>query len=102
MLVAAQVGRVAADPAPAPQARQPGGWSGLVYFRLHGSPEMYTSAYSDAELEALTQRLREAAQSAPTWCIFDNTSLGAATANALDLCTRLSSTDRSSVHPAPT
>ena len=102
MLVAAQVGRVAADPAPVPEAAQPGGWPGLVYFRLHGSPEMYTSAYCDAELEALTQRLREAAQWAPTWCIFDNTALGAATANALDLCARLSATDRSMAHPAPT
>jgi uncharacterized protein YecE (DUF72 family) len=94
MLVVAQVGRVAADPAPVPQAGQPGGWPGLAYFRLHGSPEMYVTAYTDAELEALTQRLRELAQSAPTWCIFDNTALGAATANALKLCAQLSATDR--------
>ena len=92
ILLAAHVGRVAADPAPVPQAAQAGGWPGLVYFRLHGSPEMYISAYSDAELEALTQRLHAAAQSAPAWCIFDNTALGAATANALDLCARLSAT----------
>jgi uncharacterized protein YecE (DUF72 family) len=55
---------------------------------------MNASAYSDAYLEALTQTLRAAAQAAPTWCIFDNTALGAATANALDLCARLRATDR--------
>jgi uncharacterized protein YecE (DUF72 family) len=101
ILYAAQVGRVAADPALVPQAAQPGGWPGLAYFRLHGSPEMYVSAYGDAELEALTQRLHAVAQAAPTWCIFDNTALGAATANALDLYARLRGADRRDIHGAP-
>jgi uncharacterized protein YecE (DUF72 family) len=100
LLLAAQVGRVAADPAPVPQAGQPGGWPGLVYFRLHGSPEMYVSAYSEAQLEALTQQLHALAQTAPAWCIFDNTALGAATANALNLCARLNATDRGDARPA--
>jgi uncharacterized protein YecE (DUF72 family) len=102
MLLAAKVARVAADPAPVPAVGLPGGWPGLVYERLHGSPEMYISAYSDAELEALTQRLRAAAQTVPTWCIFDNTALGAATANALDLCVRLSAADRGDTFPRST
>lgn len=89
LLATAQVARVAADPALLPVAAQPGGWSGLVYYRLHGSPEMYTSVYTAAKLDTLAQTLRPAAQAAPTWCIFDNTALGAATANALDLCARL-------------
>jgi uncharacterized protein YecE (DUF72 family) len=79
---------------PAPESARPGGWSGLVYYRLHGSPEMYASAYSDTYLDALAQTLRAAAQAAPTWCIFDNTALDAATANALDLCARLRAIDR--------
>lgn len=54
-LIELEVARVAADPARVPAAGEPGGWPGLVYFRLHGS------------------------------CIFDNTVLGAATRNALDL-----------------
>ena len=83
MLYAAQVGRVAADPALVPQASQPGGWPGLVYERLHGSPEMYSSDYSAAFLERLAQTVRATAQAAPTWCIFDNTALGAATAQAV-------------------
>jgi uncharacterized protein YecE (DUF72 family) len=89
VLVSAQVARAAADPAPVPAAAQPGGWTGLVYERLHGSPEMYSSDYSAAYLERLAQILRATAQAAPTWCIFDNTALGAATANALELCARL-------------
>jgi uncharacterized protein YecE (DUF72 family) len=77
------VARVAADPAPVPPAAVPGGWDGFAYHRLHGSPRMYYSAYDDAALRALAQRLGAAA--APAWCVFDNTTLGAATANALDL-----------------
>jgi len=89
MLVAAQVGRVAADPALVPQAAQPGGWPGLIYTRLHGTPAMYESAYSNVDLERLAQTLGATAHTAPTWCIFDNTALDAATANALDLWARL-------------
>jgi len=90
LLQTAQVARAAADPALVPEAAQPGGWTGLVYYRLHGSPEMYTSTYSTAYLDTLAQTLCTAAQAAPTWCIFDNTALGAATANALELSARLS------------
>jgi uncharacterized protein YecE (DUF72 family) len=89
LLVSAQVARAAADPAPVPAAAQPGGWTGLVYYRLHGSPEMYSSDYSAAYLDTLAQTLNSAVQAVPTWCIFDNTALGAAAANALDLCARL-------------
>jgi len=90
VLINAQVARVAADPAPVPEAAPPGGWPGLVYYRLHGSPEMYASAYSASYLEELAQQLHLLSQAVPAWCIFDNTALGAATANALGLCTRLS------------
>ena len=78
-----EVARVAADPAPAPGADQPGGWQGLIYYRLHGSPEMYYSSYSQDDLEDLIEKLKQHAQSKPTWCIFDNTASGAATRNAL-------------------
>jgi uncharacterized protein YecE (DUF72 family) len=100
ILVSAQVARVAADPAPVPEAAQPGGWHGLVYYRLHGSPEMYASAYSAAYLDQLAQTVRASAQAAPTWCIFDNTALGAATANALELCTRLRHAGQEQAVPA--
>ena len=48
-----QVARVAADPARVPAAAVPGGWPGLVYYRWHGTPEMYVSAYPSAAVEAL-------------------------------------------------
>lgn len=83
------IARVAADPAPVPAAASPGGWPGLVYYRLHGSPRTYYSAYSSDFLSALAQNLRELSRSAPVWCIFDNTALGAATGDALDITERL-------------
>ncbi len=83
LLVEFRVARVAADPALHPGASEPGGWSGLVYYRLHGSPRVYYSAYSDEFLETLSLNLRTAAQTVPTWCIFDNTASGAATGDGL-------------------
>ncbi len=80
--------RVAADPARVAAAAEPGGWRGLTYYRLHGSPRTYYSAYSEEFLAPLASRL-QAESEHPAWCIFDNTTLGAATGNALDLRRRL-------------
>lgn len=82
-----QVARVLADPVLHGAGKAPGGWPGLVYCRLHGSPRTYYSAYEPALIEALAQRIRTAIEEAArsVWCIFDNTASGAATANALDL-----------------
>jgi uncharacterized protein YecE (DUF72 family) len=88
-LAAYRVARVAADPAVVPDAPRPGAWDGLAYYRLHGSPRTYYSAYDDATLAGLAGALREAATRGPVWCIFDNTAAGAAAANALDLVARL-------------
>lgn len=89
LLEDAEVARVAADPAVVPAAALPGGWSGLVYYRLHGSPQRYSSAYSADALATLADTLAAAARAAPVWCVFDNTASGAATADALDLLERL-------------
>ncbi|HEY2159604.1 MAG TPA: DUF72 domain-containing protein [Isosphaeraceae bacterium] len=83
------VARVAADPPVVPAAGEPGGRGDLIYYRLHGSPEMYRSAYADEYVGALAETLARAARSAAVWCIFDNTAEGAATANALDALGRL-------------
>ena len=86
MLTKHHVARVAADPAIVPQAAQPGGWMGLLYIRLHGSPKVYYSAYSPEEVEAKAEHLRNALTEAEDrWCIFDNTAVGEATGQALDL-----------------
>jgi uncharacterized protein YecE (DUF72 family) len=86
-----QVARVAADPAPVPRAAAPGGWPGLIYRRLHGSPQMYYSAYAPDALASIARQMQEsAAPGREDWCIFDNTALGEATPNALALLHKLS------------
>jgi uncharacterized protein YecE (DUF72 family) len=90
-LRAHRVARVAADPARVPSAAQPGGWQGLVYYRLHGSPRMYYSDYEPARLAALVPRLLDPGVRAERWCIFDNPALGAAMGNAIALARRLES-----------
>ncbi len=82
-----RVARVAADPAVVAEAGAPGGWTGLAYWRLHGSPRMYYSAYSTEELVRLGEAI--AGVQGEAWCIFDNTGAGAATGQALDLVARL-------------
>ncbi|HEX3361640.1 MAG TPA: DUF72 domain-containing protein [Solirubrobacterales bacterium] len=84
-----RVARVAADPAVVPAAAEPGGWDGLLYYRLHGSPKIYHSAYPKEYLEALAKELTRAARSAAVWCIFDNTAEGAATVDALGVLDRV-------------
>jgi uncharacterized protein YecE (DUF72 family) len=84
-----QISRAAADPSVVPAASQPGGWPGLVYYRLHGSPEMYHSPYTPEFLASQAAILKGYAQSGvEAWCIFDNTAAFFAQLNALEL-TRL-------------
>jgi uncharacterized protein YecE (DUF72 family) len=91
LLSSYRVARAAADPAIHPLAALPGSWPGLIYYRLHGSPVMYSSAYASETLDRIAMRLVEAAGGgAEAWCIFDNTAEGAATENALGLLDRLS------------
>lgn len=91
-LDAFRIARVAADPVRAPGAGDPGGWPGLAYWRLHGSPHVYRSGYTPEFLDTLALKLaRRAEDGSPAWCIFDNTTLGAATADALGLLARVSS-----------
>lgn len=85
-----EVARVAADPPRIAGGDEPGGWRGLAYVRLHGSPRIYYSSYEDGYLDALAQRLAALRRRRiPAWCIFDNTTLGAAAGNALSLIDRL-------------
>ncbi len=81
-----RVARVIADPPRVPAARAPGGWRGLVYRRLHGSPRVYWSAYTADIIDAVAADM---ARKGRQWCIFDNTASGAAAANALDLARKV-------------
>jgi uncharacterized protein YecE (DUF72 family) len=90
LLARHRIARVAADPARVPDAAIPGGWDGLVYYRLHGSPRTYYSAYEEPFLTKLAGEIRgRAAGGVPVWCVFDNTAAGAATGNVLDLCRQI-------------
>lgn len=88
-----RVGRVAADPPPDGGDGKPGGWQGIAYYRLHGSPDMYYSAYDESELSDLADQLRTVADGAVVWCIFDNTAAGEGTPNTLALWERLKAND---------
>ena len=90
LLASHRVARVGADPARVPAAAEPGGWTALAYVRLHGSPRMYFSDYSPESLSDLADRL-EVSSALETWCMFDNTTLGAAAENALTLQSMMAS-----------
>ncbi|WP_158750712.1 DUF72 domain-containing protein [Acidobacterium sp. S8] len=75
--------RAAADPAKAdPVAAEPGGDTGLAYYRLHGTPNTYYSKYEDDFLIALASRIKLRGN---VWVVFDNTALSYAYSNALQL-----------------
>ena len=89
LLTRLKVARVAADPSVARRGAEPGGWGGTVYYRLHGSPQMYRSQYPAQHLVVLANALVRSIATANTWCIFDNTALGAAAGDALSLVERI-------------
>lgn len=79
-----RVTRVIADP----PAGQPGVFvptTDMVYARLHGSPRIYYSPYTEKYLNDVAEYLKNHAG----WCIFDNTASGAALPNALELMAKL-------------
>jgi uncharacterized protein YecE (DUF72 family) len=83
-LVERRIARVAADPARHADAGRPGGWRGLTYYRLHGSPVIYRSAYDADTLRGIAAALRDD-PAAARWCVFDNTAASAALPDALAL-----------------
>ncbi len=86
LLEAWRVPRAGADPARAAGAETPGGWTGISYFRMHGTPRVYYSSYSAESLDGIASMISMAPNEA--WCIFDNTASGAAAGDALALCSR--------------
>lgn len=85
LLLHHRIGRVAADPAVVSAAAEPGGWPGIVYYRLHGSPRKYWSIYDKHRLAQWAQALTASPASTRTWCVFDNTAGSGAAGNALQL-----------------
>lgn len=101
VLVRYEIGRVGADPECAAGAGHPGGWTGIQYFRLHGSPRMYWSNYEPEALATLGTRLQAAAARGSVYCIFDNTAAGFAAENALDLSRAVSGSVSSILQRSP-
>ncbi len=85
LLRALRIVRVAADPAIVPAAADPGGEPGISYYRLHGSPRIYYSAYPPQYLQGLAETLLTETAQPQIFVIFDNTAAGAALQNALEL-----------------
>ncbi|WP_116886508.1 DUF72 domain-containing protein [Pseudomonas syringae] len=86
LLIEHHIAQVAADPSVISEGHLPGGWQGAHYWRLHGAPKIYHSAYSVEHLEGLAGRASASvAREIETWCIFDNTASGAAVRDALAL-----------------
>jgi len=77
------VSKVDADPEKCP-VNLPGE---IKYFRLHGSPEIYKSDYSIDYLENLYDEMKTF--KGDVWCIFDNTTFGYATNNAIEITNRI-------------
>jgi uncharacterized protein YecE (DUF72 family) len=91
LLTRRKVARVAADPAVVPAAAAPGGWRGLAYWRLHGTPVIYRSAYGPERLAPCADAIAAAeTEGAEAWCMFDNTASSAATGDALEMARLLS------------
>jgi uncharacterized protein YecE (DUF72 family) len=82
-----EVFRVAADPPKGSDAAsRPGGATDLIYWRLHGSPRTYYSDYDQQWLHDFAVKLKPSTtKTKQLWVIFDNTALGHATANAIEL-----------------
>jgi uncharacterized protein YecE (DUF72 family) len=84
-----KVGRIAADPCVVPAAAQPGGWPGVVYCRLHGSPRKYWSVYEPNQVAQWAKTLQALPRRTLAWCVFDNTAGGGAAGNALQMAENL-------------
>lgn len=92
LLASHEVARVAADPVKVPEAALPGGWRGLTYRRLHGSPVMYRSAYGEERLRSYASEIEaDLAAGRQSWCMFDNTASSAALGDALTMVRLLAS-----------
>ncbi|WP_262378552.1 DUF72 domain-containing protein [Luteimonas viscosa] len=76
------VSRVAADPARLPAAARPGEGAGWPYWRWHGAPRTYYSAYTDDALAQLAAGVAAVRGTQAPWVIFDNTAHGHAVDDA--------------------
>lgn len=88
-----RIARVAADPAPHPGSDLPAGDTAFAYWRWHGAPDVYYSAYADDDLRMRAREVRAVAADSGTdaFVVFDNTARGHAVPNAATFRAALSS-----------
>jgi len=79
-----KIARVATDPSRFDLDKEPGGYKEISYFRLHGSPKIYYSEYSQTFLNELAAKIKKL-KSKNNVIIFDNTAGKVAIKNALEL-----------------
>jgi uncharacterized protein YecE (DUF72 family) len=90
------VGKVIADPEPCPASLEfQKATQDVCYLRWHGSPVIYESRYEEDSMQALKLRAEELSRDFnEVWIIFDNTTFGWATVNALEMKSMLLKTPR--------
>lgn len=93
-----RVARAEVDPSRHAGDDEPGGWPGLRYVRLHGSPRRFYSEYEEPWLREMAQQLRAFSRETETWCIFNNTARDGGARNALTL-SRLVQQEPAGAHP---
>lgn len=95
-----RLSKVFADPSPCPLPVGEMPLTEVIYFRLHGSPKIYKSDYSRDYLQRMSENIRQWQHlGKEVWCIFDNTTYGFATKNALELTSLLNSPQTVSKRP---
>ncbi len=75
------ISKVIADPEKCPGQKY--NYAGIKYYRLHGSPVIYRSSYSESFLRNLSLEIKKSRKE--IWVVFDNTASGAGFPNALSL-----------------
>ncbi|WP_397453243.1 DUF72 domain-containing protein [Pseudomonas sp. NA-150] len=86
LLIDHRIAQASVNPSRISGDKEPRGWLGIRYWRLHGSPTIYYSPYERAWLEDRATKIQQTLSAGvPTWCIFDNTASGAAMGNALTM-----------------
>ena len=77
------VSKVVADPEKCEFSKRNIDYGGVSYLRYHGQPVIYRSSYGDEVLKELKEKILHSPRD--LWVIFDNTTMGHATENALKL-----------------
>jgi uncharacterized protein YecE (DUF72 family) len=67
LLVRHRIAQAVVDPSRISTDSTPRGWQGFKYWRLHGSPHIYYSAYEQHWLENLAHTFKATAEGQATW-----------------------------------